>query len=66
MLHRRFTAIRFAAAELGRRAESAPHRDDRLFVSQLVDLVEALLLAPVSPTTASLAADRDRRRVRLN
>ncbi len=52
--------------EVGRRAESAPHRDDRLFVSQLVDLVEALLLAPVSPTTASLAADRDRRRVRLN
>jgi AcrR family transcriptional regulator len=61
-LHRRFTAIRFAAVELGRRAESAPHRDDRLFVSQLVDLVVALLRAPVSPQTAKLAADRDRHR----
>jgi AcrR family transcriptional regulator len=60
-LHRRFTAIRFAALELGRRAQSAPHRDDRLFVSQLVDLVAALLLAPVSPQTAVLAQARDRR-----
>ncbi|MGO9560228.1 MAG: TetR/AcrR family transcriptional regulator [Acidimicrobiales bacterium] len=64
-LHRRFTAIRFAAVELGRRAESAPHRDDRLFVSQLVDLVVALLRAPVSPQTAKLAADRDRRRAEV-
>ena len=62
-LHRRFTAIRFSAAELGRRAASGPHRDDRLFVSQLVDLVVALLLAPVSPSTAALADDRDRRRL---
>jgi len=62
-LHRRFTAIRFAAAELGRRAASGPHRDDRLFVSQLVDLVVALLLAPVSSSTAALADDRDRRRL---
>lgn len=59
-LHRRFTAIRFSAAELGRRAESAPHRDDRLFTSQLIDLVTALLLAPVSPQTAALAATRKR------
>ncbi|MHB1923807.1 MAG: TetR/AcrR family transcriptional regulator [Acidimicrobiales bacterium] len=61
-LHRRFTAIRFCALELGRRAASGPHRDDRLFISQLVDLVVALLLAPVSPTTAALADDRDRAR----
>jgi AcrR family transcriptional regulator len=59
-LHRRFTAIRFSAAELGRRAESAPHRDDRLFTSQLVDLVSALLLAPVSSQTATLAATRQK------
>lgn len=62
-LHRRFTAIRFSAAELGRRAASGPHRDDRLFVSQLVDLVVALLVAPVSPSTTALADDRDRRRL---
>jgi len=36
-LHRRFNAIRFSAMELGRRAQTAPHRDDRLFTSQLVD-----------------------------
>jgi AcrR family transcriptional regulator len=57
-LHRRFTAIRFSALELGRRAQTAPHRDDRLFISQLVDLVAALLLAPVSPETAALATQR--------
>lgn len=62
-LHRRFTAIRFSAAELGRRAASGRHRDDRLFVSQLVDLVVALILAPVSPDTAALADDRDRSRL---
>lgn len=61
-LHFRFTAIRFSAIELGRRAASGPHRDDRLFVSQLVDLVVALLQAPVSGATRDLAADRDRRR----
>jgi AcrR family transcriptional regulator len=61
-LHRRFTAIRFSAMELGRRAQSAPHSDDRLFTSQLVDLVTALLLAPVSSHTATLATQRRRRR----
>ncbi len=59
-LHRRFTAIRFTAIEIGRRAASGPHTDDRLFTSQLVDLVTSLLLAPVSPSTAALAVDRDR------
>jgi AcrR family transcriptional regulator len=54
-LHRRFTAIRFAAVELARRAQTAPHHDDRLFISQLVDLVAALLMAPVSTHTAALA-----------
>lgn len=63
-LHRRFTVIRFSAIELGRRAASAPHADNRLFVSQLVDLVVALLQAPVSAGTATLAAERDRGRHR--
>lgn len=58
-LHRRFTAIRFSAAELGRRAASGRHRDDRLFTSHLVDLVTALLVAPSSPETLALADARD-------
>lgn len=61
-LHRRFTAIRFSAIELGRRAASAPHTDDRLFVSHLVDLVAAILGAPVSEETVRLADARDARR----
>jgi AcrR family transcriptional regulator len=64
-LHRRFTAIRFSAVELGLRARSGPHRDDRLFISQLVDQVAALLLAPVSEQTSQLAADRDRHQAAL-
>lgn len=58
-LHRRFTAMRLAAAELGRRASTPPHTDDRLFVSHLVDLVAAILAAPVSEETLRLADDRD-------
>ena len=58
-LHRRFTAMRLAAGELGRRASTAPHTDDRLFVSHLVDLVAAILAAPVSGETLRLADDRD-------
>jgi AcrR family transcriptional regulator len=58
-LHRRFTAIRFSAAELGRRAATAPHTDDRLFIEHLIDLTTALLAAPVSPDTQRLAAARD-------
>ena len=58
-LHRRFTAIRFAASELGRRAASGRHADDRLFASHLIDLVEALLIAPTSAETRRLADERD-------
>ena len=54
-LHRRFAAIRFAHAELASRArERASRRDHRLFTSHLVDLVTALLAAPVSPGTRRL------------
>jgi len=63
-LHRRFTAIRFSAAELGRRAASGPHIDDRLFVSHLIDLVTAILGTPVSGETVRLADERDRARGR--
>jgi len=57
-LHRRFTAMRLAAGELGRRASTAPHTDDRLFVSHLIDLVAAILAAPVSEETLRFAAAR--------
>src|SRR5690606_18699552 len=61
-LHRRFAAIRFAAIEIGRRARSGPHTDDRLFVSDLVDLVAGLLSAPVAEETRRLIAERERAR----
>jgi AcrR family transcriptional regulator len=59
-LHRRFVAMRFAAIELARRARSAPHTDDRLFVSHLVDLVAGVLAAPLSDETRRLDAERAR------
>jgi AcrR family transcriptional regulator len=49
-LHRRFDALRFTVSELARRGRTG-RRDHRLFTSQLVDLVAALLLAPVSDET---------------
>jgi AcrR family transcriptional regulator len=62
-LHRRFTAIRVTFIELARRAEQPPARSDALFTSHLIDLVTALLDAPVSPETADLieASSRARR-----
>jgi AcrR family transcriptional regulator len=60
-LHRRFTAILYAAVELGRRARSGPRRDDRLFTSYVVDVVTAILAAPVSDETRRLAGERDER-----
>jgi AcrR family transcriptional regulator len=58
-LHRRFVAYRFAVVELARRADGAPHTDDRLFVSHLVDLVAAILAAPPSAQTLRLEQARD-------
>lgn len=52
-LHRRFDALRFTAAELARRGRSG-RKDHRLFISQLTDLVVALLTAPVSEETRRL------------
>jgi len=63
-LHRRFAAIRFAVVELGRRARSGPRADERLFTSDLVDLVVGVLSAPVSDETRRLAAARPRGRSR--
>lgn len=63
-LHRRYTAIRITAVELARRAESRPARDERLFTSHLVDLVAAILGAPLSEETERLLAERPARRSR--
>ncbi len=52
-LHRRFDALRFTVSELARRGRSAK-KDHRLFTSQLIDLVGALLMTPVSEETRRL------------
>ncbi len=52
-LHRRFDALRFTVSELARRGRTG-RRDHRLFISQLTDLVEALVRAPVSEETRRL------------
>jgi AcrR family transcriptional regulator len=60
-LHRRFTAVQFTLTELARRSrDGRSDRDDRLFVAHLVDLVTAVLAAPVSTETARLAGERRR------
>jgi len=54
-LHRRFAVIRFVHGELASRARERGGRGDhRLFTSHLVDLVTAMLAAPVPPWTADL------------
>lgn len=57
-LHPRLGALVYAAVELGRRAATAPHADDRLFTSHLVDTVAAMLAAAPSEETRSLARER--------
>jgi len=59
-LHRRYTALRITYVELARRAESPPGRDDRLFTSHLIDLVTAVLGAPLSDETRRLLDERAR------
>jgi AcrR family transcriptional regulator len=63
-LHRRLAIIRFCHVELGRRAKQTSRRDDRLFVSQLIDLMSALVTAPVSAETSALVANPPPRRPR--
>jgi AcrR family transcriptional regulator len=57
-LHQRFMAIRVTYVELARRAARPPGRDDRLFTGHLIDVVSAVLGAPVSEETARLLAER--------
>ncbi|HUR76554.1 MAG TPA: helix-turn-helix domain-containing protein [Acidimicrobiales bacterium] len=63
-LHRRYAVMRFSATEIGRRARSGPHRDDHLFVSDLIDMVTAMLAAQPSRETTRLMAERDKHRSR--
>jgi AcrR family transcriptional regulator len=60
-LHSRFTARRILFIELARRAESPRRKDDRLFVSHLIDLITAILGAPISEQTHALLEERARR-----
>jgi AcrR family transcriptional regulator len=58
LVHRRLVVIRVVVGELARRAATAPHTDDRVFVSQLIDLVCAMLTAAASPETTRLVKSR--------
>lgn len=57
-LHRRFTAMQFTHTALAQRAREAHRADQRLYTSHLVDLVAALLAAPVSEETERLRGHR--------
>ena len=57
-MHRRFTSIQFTLTELARRGRDGRVHDNQLFVSHLVDLVPAVLGAPVSTETVRLLSDR--------
>ena len=60
-MHRRFTSIQFTLTELARRGRDGRVHDNQLFVSHLVDLVTAVLGAPVSSETDRLLRDRHAR-----
>lgn len=60
-LHRRYAAISLCFSELGRRAATRRRPDDRLFVSDLIDLTAGLLQAEVSHETQQLLSDREHR-----
>jgi AcrR family transcriptional regulator len=63
-LHRRFAAMQLCFSELARRASTRRRSDHRLFVSDLIDLTSALLMAPVSKETERLLRERDSKRER--
>ena len=60
-LHSRFTALRIMFVELARRAEMSRRKDDRLFGSHLIDMIAAILGAPISSETQALLEERARR-----
>ncbi|MGE0220648.1 TetR/AcrR family transcriptional regulator [Mycolicibacterium sp.] len=59
-MHRRFLAMQFTFTELARRGRDRPGKDHQLFASHLIDLVTAMLAAPISEETArQLTRPRD-------
>lgn len=58
-LHRRYAMMSMCFGELGKRAAIEPRLDDRLFVSDLVDLGTGVLQASVSAETEALLRERD-------
>jgi hypothetical protein len=48
----------YTLGELSRRARSGPHENDALFISYLIDVVGAILQAPVSDETRRLLRER--------
>lgn len=63
-VHPRYAAATYAAMTLARRAADPPHADDRLFVSRLIDVVGAMLAAPLSDETRRRLGERAARRPR--
>ncbi len=56
-LHPRYSAIAFPAVELARRAAEPQDDDNRLFVSRLIDVVAAIIAAPLSDETKRLCPE---------
>jgi AcrR family transcriptional regulator len=57
-LHARFAALIFTTVELARRAAEDPSADDRLYVSHVIDIVAAMIVAPLSEETQRLQTGR--------
>jgi AcrR family transcriptional regulator len=57
-LHPRNSALVFTTVELARRAADQPRVDNRLFVSRVIDVVAAILQAPLSAESERLARER--------
>lgn len=58
-LHRRYAAMSLCFGELGKRSTVERRADDRLFISDLIDLATGVLVAPVSEETERLLAERE-------
>ena len=57
-MHSTVPMLHGVLSELARRAENPRRKDDRLFASHLIDLVTAILGAPVSAETKALLEER--------
>jgi len=58
--HRRYAATQLCFSELARRSTTKRRADHQLFVSDLIDLVGAVMSAPVSEQTQRLMDQRDK------